>query len=46
MILQTNAVGVTSPATWFVYPGSTAITNIALPINPASPEVFFRLLYP
>ena len=46
MILQTNAVGVTSPATWFVYPGSTSVTNIALPINPASPEVFFRLLYP
>lgn len=46
MTLQTNAVGVTSPTNWFVYPGSSAVTNLALPINPASPQVFFRLLYP
>ena len=46
MTLQTNAVGVTSPTNWFVYPGSTTVTNLALPVSPATPQVFFRLLYP
>ena len=46
MTLQTNAVSVSSPADWFAYPGSTSVTNVTLPINPGSTNVFFRLLYP
>ncbi len=46
MILQTNAVSVASPADWHLYPGSTALTNVTVPVNPAEPNVFFRLLYP
>lgn len=46
MILQTNAVSVTSPTHWYAYPGATGVTNLALPINPAVTNVFFRLLYP
>jgi autotransporter-associated beta strand protein len=46
MILQTNAVGVTSPADWFTYPGSTSVTNVTVTVDPAGPNVFFRLVYP
>jgi len=46
MILQTNAVSVTSPADWFAYPGSSSVTNVILPVDPDSANVFFRLLYP
>ncbi len=46
MILQTNAVSVASPANWYIYPGSTAVTNVTVPIDPASTNVFFRLVYP
>ena len=46
MILQTNAVSVSSPSDWFTYPGSTSLTNVTLTVDPAAPSVFFRLLYP
>ena len=46
MTLQTNAVSVASPTNWFVYPGSTAWTNVSIPIVPGSSNVFFRLVYP
>ena len=46
MILQTNAVSVASPADWFTYPGSTSLTNVTIMVDPADPNVFFRLLYP
>jgi len=46
MILQTNAVSVASPTNWFAYPGSTAVTNVTVSIDPGSTNVFFRLVYP
>jgi len=46
MILQTNGVSVASPADWHIYPGSTAVTNVTVPVDPAKTNVFFRLLYP
>lgn len=44
--LQTNAVGVASPASWFPYPGSAEVTNVAITLDPAATNVFFRLVYP
>ena len=46
MILQTNAVSVASPTDWFAYPGSTAVSNVTVPVDPGSTNVFFRLVYP
>ena len=46
MTLQTNAASVASPANWFAYPGSTSVTNVTVPVNPGSTNVFFRLVYP
>ena len=46
MLLQTNSVSVTSPADWFVYPGSASVTNLLLPIDLGKANVFFRLVYP
>jgi hypothetical protein len=33
-------------ANWFTWPGSANVTSVAVPINPANPAVFFRLVYP
>jgi fibronectin-binding autotransporter adhesin len=44
--LQTNAVSVAAPASWFPYPGSASVTNVTININPAAANVFFRLVYP
>ena len=46
MILQTNAVSVRSPTSWFACPGSASVTNLTLTLNPRESNVFFRLLYP
>jgi autotransporter-associated beta strand protein len=46
MILETNAVSVASPTDWFTYPGSTSVTNVTVTVDPGSPNVYFRLLYP
>jgi fibronectin-binding autotransporter adhesin len=45
-ILQTNAVSIVSPASWFPYPGSAGVTNVTITTNPASTNVFFRLIHP
>jgi autotransporter-associated beta strand protein len=45
-ILQTNVVGVGSPASWFPYPGSASVTNVMISINPAVTNAFFRLVKP
>jgi len=45
-ILQTNAVGLLSPASWFAYPGSTTITNVNITVDPRKANVFFRMLHP
>jgi fibronectin-binding autotransporter adhesin len=44
--LQTNAVSVAAPASWFAYPGSTAVTSVGITINPSLTNVFFRLVLP
>ncbi|MBC8095462.1 MAG: hypothetical protein H7Y43_06600 [Akkermansiaceae bacterium] len=43
--LQTNAAGLNVPNSWFPYPGSSSVTNLAIPINKTG-NVFFRLVYP
>ncbi len=44
--LQTNSVGVAVANAWFPYPGSTTTNHVIVMINPAAPQVFFRLVYP
>jgi autotransporter-associated beta strand protein len=44
--LQTNSVGLQSPASWFSLAGSTATNQVSIAINPTLPHVFFRLVYP
>ena len=49
LLAQTNSVNVgLNPATnaWFTVGGSTSVTNIVFPINPANGAVFYRLVYP
>ncbi len=43
--LQTNSVGLTATHAWFPYPGSASLTNVAVPIDSATTNVFFRLIY-
>jgi hypothetical protein len=43
--LETNAVGLTSPGSWFTYPGSSSVTNISVPVG-TNGNVYFRLTYP
>jgi autotransporter-associated beta strand protein len=44
--LQTNSVSLANTNFWFPYPGSSGLTNVAIPISPSQPNVFFRLVYP
>jgi autotransporter-associated beta strand protein len=44
--LETNSVGLTAADQWFPYPGSASVTNVNININPAQPNVFFRMVYP
>lgn len=44
--LQTNSVGLHSPASWFPLAGSATTNQVSIAINPALPHVFFRLVYP
>jgi hypothetical protein len=43
--LQTNSVNVANDNYWFPYPGSAALTNVTITINPAITNVFYRLVY-
>lgn len=47
-ILQSNSVSLTATNAWADYPddGSTGVTNQTIEIDPAKPNVFFRLLKP
>ena len=47
-ILQSNSVGLASSSAWFNYPanGAVDVTNINITINPATKNVFFRMLKP
>jgi autotransporter-associated beta strand protein len=45
-ILQSNAVSVASSASWFPVANSPSTNRVLLNINPALPNVFFRLVNP
>ena len=42
----TNSVGLASPNSWYPVPGSAAVTNETIVINPSIPNVLFQLRYP
>jgi len=44
--LQTNSAGLSVSNAWFDYPGSTAINQVTIPIDPTQTNVFFRMVYP
>ncbi|MEI6074866.1 MAG: autotransporter-associated beta strand repeat-containing protein [Verrucomicrobiota bacterium] len=44
--IQTNALNTGLGTNWAVWPGSTTVTNLTIPINPANPAVFIRMTYP
>ncbi len=44
--LETNAVSVADPASWFTYPGSGSLTGVDLTIDSSKTNVFFRLVNP
>ncbi len=44
--LLTNSVGLTATNQWFPYVNSANLTNVDITINPAKPNMFFKLVYP
>jgi autotransporter-associated beta strand protein len=44
--IETNAVDITDPNSWFTLNGSSNTNQVFLPINPASSQVFFRMVFP
>ena len=44
--LYTNSVGLASTGSWFPVPGSAAVTNESIVIDPSKTDVFFQLRYP
>ena len=43
---QTNLLNAGLGTNWLPWSGSSAVTNVTIPINPAKPTVFFRMVYP
>jgi fibronectin-binding autotransporter adhesin len=43
---QTNSLALGLGATWFNVAGSQLTNQVIVPINPANPTVFYRLIYP
>ena len=43
--LESNAVSIADNTAWFTVPGSSGTNRWVLPINPATPSVFFRLAF-
>jgi autotransporter-associated beta strand protein len=43
---QTNALSVGLSGNWYPWPGSTTTNAATVPIDPANPSVFLRLIYP
>jgi len=43
---QTNSADVGLGTNWFTVPGSSAVNEMTMPIDPANGSVFFRLAYP
>jgi len=44
--VQTNALNTGLGTNWFVWPNSTTVTNVSIPLNSANPSVFLRMTYP
>lgn len=45
LLAQSNSPGVGLGTNWVVVPGSTALTNLVVPVSPANGSVFFRLRF-
>ena len=45
-LAQSNAVSVVATNSWFDIPGSASGTSLSVPINPALPQVYYRLRHP
>ena len=43
---QSNAVSLMDSNSWFDIPGSQTATNLSITVNPAQPEVFYRMRKP
>lgn len=44
--VQTNALNAGLGTNWYLWPNSTTVTNVSIPLNPANPSVFLRMTYP
>jgi autotransporter-associated beta strand protein len=44
--VQTNSLGVGLATNWATWPDSASTNAVSIPINPANPTMFFRLVYP
>ncbi|MGN6555686.1 MAG: autotransporter-associated beta strand repeat-containing protein, partial [Verrucomicrobiota bacterium] len=44
--VQTNSLSVGLATNWFTWPGSASTNAVSIPIDPANPTVFYRLVYP
>jgi len=45
-LAQSNALDLTVTNDWFDILGSQSATNLVIPVNPANPQVYYRLRYP
>jgi autotransporter-associated beta strand protein len=45
-LLQSNAVSLATPNTWFTVPGSASTNSVQFTINPTRTSVFFRMAHP
>jgi hypothetical protein len=45
-IAQSNSISLVNSNSWFDIAGSAAVTNLNIVINPAQPNVFYRLRHP
>lgn len=45
-ILQSNSVSLADENDWFNVAGSASVTSVNITINPSSPAVFYRMVYP
>jgi len=44
--MQTNSLSVGLNGAWVTLPATATVTNYTVPINPANPAVFIRMIYP
>jgi len=44
--VQTNSLNSGLGTIWYDWPNSTNLTSVSMPLNPANPSVFLRMVYP